>query len=76
MRAPVLSASAAGAGVVMASRPKKGTAMPSRSLLVHQHAERLAAAQLREHAPRAALCLPISVSGPLMRALARDPAAT
>ena len=29
MRAPVLSASAAGAGVVMASRPKNGTAMPS-----------------------------------------------
>ena len=46
---PVFSASAAGAGVVMASRPKNGTAMPSRSFWSTSMQSILPAAQLRQH---------------------------
>ena len=49
-RAFSFSASAAGAGVVMASRPKNGAGDAFIGFLVHQHVDRLAAAQQGEDA--------------------------
>ena len=74
MMAPSFSASAAGAGVVIASRPKNGAGKPFIRLLVDQQQDRLAAAQQREDAPRALRAFGDLLAGAVRHALAHHPA--